>query len=654
MPWQDRQKAAALWRAICDGWQPRPALSVSQWADTNRILDSSTSAEPGRWRTDRTPYLREIMDRLSDRDPVQIVVVMAGSQLGKSEAGNNWVGSVMDSTPGPMLMVQPTVEDAEAYSKQRIAPMIAASPALREKVAEPRSRDSGNTLLLKEFPGGFLKMVGSNAPSKLASTPIRFVFLDEIDRFPLDSGGEGDPVSLAYRRTATFPNRKLLLTSTPTVEGFSRIETAYLETDRRQYWVPCPRCGEFQVLHFRPTDTASGGVRWDSGAPHLAWYECDHCRGRIENHEKTTMLARGTWIAGAESKAGAVGYHLSSLYSPHGWVSWGMIATEFLSASKDPEKLKVFANTLLAETWKAGDGAQVKADGLAKRAERYAAPVPAPVLILTAGVDVQDDRLEVEVVGWGPGEESWSIAWHALSGDPTGPAVWRDLDEFLRREWQGVGCTHRIRAVAVDSGYATQDVYRFCKGKESRRIWAVKGHDGPRPVWPKQPRRGARIAPMYSVGVDTAKDSIYARLRVEPPGPGALHFPDSHPSAYYEQLTAERRQVTLYRGRELRKWIKPPGRRNEALDCRVYAYAALQGLATLNVRLPAWVPPAPSPVAPPAVVPTATAAVAAIVSAPAPIIDETPSAPHTVSVPQPKPKRKAGGWFGDDRRGGWW
>lgn len=618
-----------LWATFAAGLRPDPVQTVSEWADAHRIL-AATNAAPGRWHTSRTPYLREIMDRLSIGDTVQTVVVMAGAQIGKSEAGNNWIGSIMDATPGPVLMVQPTVEDAEAFSKQRIAPMITSCPRLRDKVGEARSRDSGNTLLLKEFPGGFLKIVGSNAPSKLASTPIRFVFLDEIDRFPADSGGEGDPVQLAKQRTATFANRKLLLTSTPTIEGFSRIEAAYLETDRRVYEVPCPRCGVFQVLHFSPTDGHSGGVCWDAGQPGRAWYRCDDCGGRIENHEKTSMLAAGRWEPTAVSQTGGTGYHLSSLYSPHGWSSWGDLACEFLAAGKDPDRLKVFVNTRLAETWKAGDGAQVKADGLARRAERYLAAVPAGVEIITAGVDVQDDRLEVEVVGWGAGEESWSLAWHTLPGDPSRPQVWADLDDYLRREWldRDLG-RHRIRAVAVDSGYLTQQVYAFCRGKEARRVWAVKGQDGPRPIWPRQPTRGKRIVPLYPVGVDTAKDSIFARLRVDPPGAGALHFPDTHPAGYFEQLTAERRQVTLHKGREIRKWLKPPGRRNEALDCRVYAYAALIGLAALGVKLSKWSAP------------QAAQGVAVSVDDPQPARDTVTAPAAADPVPSPRPRRKS-------------
>lgn len=633
----DQEQLTRLWRAFGAGLAPDPDYAVSQWADTHRMLAAETSAEPGRWRTSRTPYLRGIMDALGPQEPAQTVVVMAASQLGKSEAGNNWIGYVIDIAPGPMLMVQPTVEDAENYSKQRIAPMLAASPRLRERVPEARSRDSGNTLLTKEYAGGFLRIVGSNAPSKLASTPIRYVFLDEVDRFPADAGGEGDPVALAKQRTATFANRKILLTSTPTIEGFSRIEAAYLETDRRRYWVPCPHCDQRQVLRFRPDQSSAGGLMWPPGRPDLAAYQCEHCGAQIEHHHKTWMLERGEWRPDCESRTGAIGYWISAMYSPEGWTSWSDLAMEFVSCGKDPERLKTFVNTKLAETWKAGDGAAVKAAGLAARAERYDAEVPDGVVTLTAGVDVQDDRLEVEVVGWGAGEESWSIAWHLIAGDPSGPAVWRELDQLLLRKWERRdGSTSRIAATCIDTGgHHTQQVYHYCRGKESRRVWAVKGSDRAGQLWPKRPSyRKHASAVLYILAVNAAKESIYSRLRVDPPGAGALHFPQTHPPEYYEQLTAERIEVTRWRGREIRKWIKPSGRRNEALDCRVYAYAALHGLLASGLRLPAWsATEQPSAAAGDV---TATASTSALAAASTPI-DQRPSAAHTVQMPRPAP-----------------
>ena len=598
-------QTAALWAAAIAGLTPDRPMSVSQWADANIVLDSSTSAEPGRWRTDRTPYLREIMDRLGLDDPVQEISVMAGSQLGKSSAGNAWLAWIMAQSPGPTMMVQPTTETAEKYSKQRIAPMIGNCAALSRVVAPTRSRDSGNTVLLKEFPGGFLTIVGSNAPSGLASTPIRRLFLDEVDRFPQDAGGEGDPVALARQRTATFSfGRKVLLTSTPTVEGFSRIEKAYLDSDRRRYWVPCPHCHEMQALQWRGTPESPGGVVWPTGRPDLAGYACAHCGVVLVNSDKNWMLSRGEWRA---DKPGArtAGYHLSSLYSPHGWISWADMAIEFCEAGADPDRLKVFVNTKLAETFKPGSASEVRATGLAARAEVYDAEVPEGVKIITCGVDVQDDRLELEIVGWGASEESWSLAWHVLPGDPAQPQVWGDLDALLRRDLQrrdGTRC--KIQATAIDSGgHRTQPVYTFCRGKEARRVWAIKGAGsstaGKRALWPRTPTRRKSGAQVYVLGVDSGKESVFARLKVRDPGPGYLHFPATHPAAYFEMLTAERVEVSRYRGREIRKWVCPPGRRNEAFDCRIYAYAALHGLYALGHKLP-QISVIALPVAPPA------------------------------------------------------
>lgn len=585
----------SLWAALREGLLPDDPLGVAEWADRHRYLPSSTSAEPGLYRSDRTPYAIEPMERLGPDDPCHTVALQWGSQLGKSEIGNNLMGWVCAQSPGPLLMVQPTVEDAESYSRGRLQPMIDACPALADRIAPSRSRDSGNTLLEKAFPGGFWKIVGSNAPSKLASTPIRRVFLDEVDRFPANAGGEGDPVRLAIQRTATFANRKVLLTSTPTIEGFSRIERAYLDGDRRRFWVPCPECDTYQVLHWRPKD-GHGGVVWPVGRPDLAGYQCGACGVILPNSAKNMMLPRGEWRPEVLPQPGEPprqpSYHLSSLYSPHGWVSWADLAQEFVEAAGDPERMRVFVNTKLAETFKSGAETAVAAAGLASRAEVYPAAVPPGVVILTAGVDVQDDRLEVEIVGWGAGEESWSIAWHLIPGDPSGPEIWRELAEFLRREWSG----SKVAAACIDSGgHHTQAVYQFATAHQARRWWAVKGVGGPRPVWPRRPTRRKSGALLYAIGVDAAKESVYARLRLTS-GPGALHFPSTHPPEYYTQLTAERLEVSHYKGRQVRKWTLPPGRRNEALDCRVYAYAALQGLIASGYRLPAAaLAPTPAP-----------------------------------------------------------
>ncbi len=329
----------ATWRRAM---RPDPSMTVSEWADRYRVLSQRSSAEPGRWRTDRTPYLREVMDCLSPSSPIERVVMMAGAQLGKTESGNNWLGYIVHQAPGPTMAVAPTVELAKRSSRQRIEPLLTESPALRDLVAPARSRDSGNTVLSKDFPGGILVMTGANSAAGLRSMPVRYLFLDEVDAYPPDADGEGDPVGLAIKRTSTFARRKILMVSTPTTAGLSRIETAFLESDQRRFFVPCPHCGAFQVLRWER-------VRWsDLGIPpEQAVYLCEACEQPIENHAKGGMLPRGEWRATAEGDGKTAGFHLSSLYSPPGWYSWGEAASDFVKAGKNPNRLKVWTNTVM-------------------------------------------------------------------------------------------------------------------------------------------------------------------------------------------------------------------------------------------------------------------------------------------------------------------
>ena len=568
--------------AFRQGLKPDPLLTVSEWADNHRMLSSVASSEPGPWRTSRTPYLKEVMDCLSPSSPVERVVAMFASQTGKTEAGLNWIGHVIHHVPGPMLMVQPTVEMAKRYSKQRIAPLIEASPVLRELVKPARSRDSGNTVLTKEFPGGALMMTGANSAVGLSSTPVRFLFLDEVDRFSADVDQEGDPIGLAIQRAATFYNRKILLTSTPTIKGFSRIEAAYAESDRRRYWLPCPECGEFQILEWRQ-------VRWPKGEREKAFYLCIHCGNEIQDHQKGWMLENGKWIAEAQGDGKTAGFHLSGLYSPHGWTSWGEIAVEHGQVYKDPPRLKVWCNTKLAESWEE-DADRIDGEGLLERREDWGNLLPPGVAILDAGVDVQDDRIEVEVVGWGKDEESWSIDYRVLWGDPSSPAVWKDLDDFLSRTFPHSRevADMAIRAVAVDTGgHHTLKSYAFCRARQGRRIWAIKGRGGMGvPIWPRRPSKNNKgKVPLFIVGVDACKEAVYARLHLEEAGPGYCHFPMKRDVEYFKQLTAESVVTRYHKGRPIREWKKKDKDRNEALDCRVYALAALQGLVSMGLRL---------------------------------------------------------------------
>jgi phage terminase large subunit GpA-like protein len=406
------------------GARPDPFLTISQWADKYRWLSQRASAEAGQWRTDRTPYLREIMDCLSPASHIERTVFMKGAQIGGTECGNNWIGYVIHQAPGPMMAVQPTVEMAKRNSKQRIDPLVEESDVLRKLVHDPRSRDSGNTVLSKEFPGGVLVMTGANSAVGLRSMAARYLFLDEIDGYPGDVDGEGDPINLALARTRTFSRRKVFLVSTPKITGMSRIEAAYEESDKRQYVVPCPVCREFQVLKFPQ-------LRWPKGEPEKAAYVCEHCGQQIQNHQKQWMLPRGQWRATAKGDGKTAGFHLSSLYSPVGWFSWGEAAKQFEQAQKNPSLLQVFVNTVLGDTWTLlGEAPDWKK--LYDRREAFRIGlVPRGGIFITAGADVQRDRIEVEVVAWGRGKESWSIDYRVFEGDTSRGLVWEKLTGLL-------------------------------------------------------------------------------------------------------------------------------------------------------------------------------------------------------------------------------
>ncbi len=568
------------WRAA---FKPEPMLTVSEWAERSRVLSSRASAEPGPWRISRTPYLKEIMDALSPSSPIERVVFMKGAQLGATEAGNNWLGFIIDQAPGPALMVLPTVETAKRNSKQRIAPLIEETPALRHKVKDPRRRDSGTTVLSKEFPGGILVMTGANSAIGLRSMPARFLFLDEVDAYPPDADGEGDPIELAVQRTVTFARRKILLISTPTIAGVSRIEAAYEDSDQRKFWVPCPDCGTFQVLKWV-------NVKWPKDRPAEAAYACEACGVVIPEHRKAAMLSGGEWRAEGQGDGKTAGFWLSSLYSPPGWYSWADAARDFLAAKDLPERLKTWVNLCLAETWRER-GEAPDWTRLRDRAEPYPiGRVPRGGLYLTAGADVQGRRIEVEVVAWGPNSESWSVDYRIITGDVFTAAPWCELAELLEETFdvEGGGAL-KIGRLAIDSGYATQQVYTFARRYAASAVMAIKGmHRGSLAVGSPSPvdvtaggRKLRGSAKVWPVGVDILKGQLYGRLRLDLPGKdsgeafpsGYAHLPE-YSDEFFKQLTAE--QLVTRRNRKgyvVREWEKTRDR-NEALDCRVYAMAA--------------------------------------------------------------------------------
>lgn len=516
--------------------------------------------------------MRGVMDAVSDPD-VSTVVVMSSAQVGKTEALLNVVGFHISQDPAPLLFLAPTLEMAEATSKDRIAPMVRDTPALKGKIKDARARDSGNTLLHKTFPGGHITLAGANSPASLASRPIRIVLCDEVDRYPPSAGTEGDPVNLARKRSTTFFNRKAILTSTPTVKGFSRIENEFGLSDQRRFHVTCEDCGHEQKLEW-------GQVTWPDGKPGEATYVCIECGSVWNDATRWRLLRTGRWIASAPFQ-GVAGFHLNEIYSP--WVRLGDMARAFLDAKRSPETLKTFINTSLGETWEE-DAERMDSHSLMSRLEDWPAPqAPDPVLVVTAGVDIQDDRIEVERVGWATDEESWSLDHKIFYGDPASPDLWATLDDYLlTATTRADGSELPIHATCVDSGgHHTQAVYKFCGDRLRRRVYAIKGLGGAgKPVWPKRSTKNNKArANLFMVGVDAAKDAIYARLKIEHAGAGYCHFPKGRDPQWFEQLTSEQIQTKYQKGFPQRVYVLPSGKRNEALDLRVYAYAALQSLS---------------------------------------------------------------------------
>ncbi|MEE9589355.1 MAG: phage terminase large subunit family protein, partial [Hyphomicrobiaceae bacterium] len=547
-------------------------LTVSEWADQCRKLSSESSAEPGTWNTARAEYQRGIMDAISAPGNER-VVLMTSAQVGKTEIINNVCGFHIAQDAAPILVLQPTLDMAQMWSKDRLAPMLRDTPALKGKVADPRARDSGNTVLHKRYPGGHITVVGANSPSGLAARPIRVMLADEVDRYPVSAGSEGDPLSLALKRTTTFWNRRIVMVSTPTTKGLSRIEAEWLASDQRRFYVPCEHCDKGQVLTW-------SHVEWPEGQPDQAAYICKQCGVAWSEQDRLLAVRHGEWIA-ERPEASVVGFHLSELYSP--WSSMAAVAASFVESRRSHETRKTWVNTCLGEPYEE-EAAKIDGHELASRAENWGDKAPLEVLLVTAGVDVQGDRLEVERVGWGINEESWSLDHQVLWGDPSDPDLWRRLDAYLLMPTiREDDLEMPVRTTCIDSGgHFTQQVYKFAKVRRRRRVFAIKGRAGVAVVWPVTSRaKVKKVTQVVIIGVDAAKDAVYAALRVEHAGASFCHFPVGRPNAWFEQLTAEVVQTKYTRGFPTRVYYLSDGRHNEALDCRVYAYAALQ---SLNVR----------------------------------------------------------------------
>lgn len=580
--------------AMARAYSPPPKMPLSDWADKYRVLSPEAAAMPGRWRTSNEPMAKGVMDAVTN-PLVEKVTVQAAAQVLKTEFVLNAIAYYAHGEPGPMLVVYPTVEAAEMFSKERVSPMIRDTPVLR-KIFSEKQRDSAGTILQKSFPGGRLSMVGANAPAGLASRPIRFVLCDEVDRYAASAGKEGDPVGLAEERTSTFANRKIVLVSTPTLKTISRIERSYGEGDQRRFYVPCPHCTVRQVIEW-------GGVKWDKDEsgdhdPSTARYVC-----RTDAHDpETGELGCGNpWteaqrvdaiaIAGALPDAGWIAtkpfkghasFHASQLSSKR--VPLSQIVKKFIESKDSVESLKKWTNLSLAETWEDG-GERVDPETLLGRREPYEPdPLPDDVGVITIGVDIQRNRWEAEVVGWGGNEETWSLEYKVHYADPSTPDYWQALDTFISRTWiHPTGAELRSEATCIDSGDNTQAVYDFCRPRTPRRVYAIKGPSNSvgRPIWPKKASRNAgKKIDVFLIGLDNAKADMQSRLMLKEYGPGYCHFPinDNYDEAYFKGLTVEK-SVTKYKfGIPYREWHCPNGARNEPWDCRIYAYAAFKSL----------------------------------------------------------------------------
>ena len=574
--------------------KPPPTLSLSQWAAKYAVLSRETSAQTGRFRA--YAYQVGMMEAVTDPS-VTTISVMKSARVGYTKILDHVIGYFIHQDPAPMLVVQPTVEDAEDYSVTEIEPMLRDTPVLAEIVGDLRAKDAKQKQSKRLFKNGAsAAFVGANSPRGFRRITARVVIFDEVDGYPITGAGkEGDQIKLGMRRSQTFWNRKIILGSTPTVKGESRIDKSYLLSDQRKFFLPCPHCGTMQVLEWGGVDTPHG-IKWDkdeAGAalPDTAHYVCiAGCI--IDEGDKPDMLQRGEWRPSAPF-TGHAGFHIWTGYSLDPNASWPNLVSEWIEVKDDPLTRQTFINTVLGEPYEDRGERPLAETRLVARCEVFPAEIPNGAAVLTVGVDVQDDRLELEVVGWGRNEESWSIAYEVFDGDPGEPAIWDRLDAFLKRIWtRADGRGFVAEAVCIDTGgHHTQAAYNFAKARLGRKVWAIKGESavgGKRsPVWPtKRPTSRTKKAfrPII-IGVNAAKDAIRNRLHVDQPGPGYMHFPSDRDINYFAQLTSERSVLTITGGQKFWKWELPNGRANEALDCRVYAYAALCGLLHMGLKL---------------------------------------------------------------------
>ncbi len=569
-----------LFRKILLNLKPPEQITVSEWADKYRRLPTESSSESGMWKTSRTPYLRKIMDSISD-PTVRKVSIMSSAQIGKSELIINTIGYYAHIDPTSILLVQPTVDAGKGFSKKRIGPSIRDTPALKKVFIEKES-----SILEKKFMGGFLSIVGANSPAGLSSQPIQILCCDEVDRYELSAGHEGDPVSLAEKRTTTFQDiDKHIFVSTPTIEGVSRIEHEFRLGTMEEWEIPCPACGEYQVLTWNKIKFTLDEKRKLVDSEDVLCV-CEHCGEFNNEYVWKRGMAEGRWKESQLNKE-IKSFHLSSLVSP--WKTWDKIVKDFLSSKNDREKLKVWTNTELGETFALlGDG--VDTMKLYERREKYGCDLPEGVLILTAAVDVQDDRFEVDITGWGRNYESWAIKYTKIYGELTKSEVWDRLDFYLNQTFKFKnGNELSIANVCLDTGgHFTTEAYKFCKRAKKYRLRGIKGMGGNgiqflhKTTIIKEHKIRIQI-----LGVNSGKETVMGRLKTEDIGESYCHFPSEpekgYDLAYFEGLTAEHQIIKMVSGRPQALWeLKRSGLRNEPFDLRNYNTAALEMLMPIN------------------------------------------------------------------------
>lgn len=576
---------------------PEVRLSVDEWADRYRVLDRMTAAEPGQWRTSRTPYLRQPMQDFTNPD-VEDIVLVASTQVGKTESILNMLGYAVDQDPGAAMVVLPREEDAKAWGQKRCRSALENSPRLAMHLTGKEDDLLGKLFKLDRM---YVKFAGANSPGDLVSDPCRYVFFDEVEKYPRFSGKDSTPLRLGRKRTTTFLNRKIVEASTPTLEE-GPIWQSLMTSQFHRYFVCCPLCNVYQAIGFRRQEKIGwskarhGTLCWPKGVKAKdfeggavpVWMECAGCGQVVEESHKSAMVEAGVWCPeGSDVQGGQIigesrarmrrGYHIPAMISP--WVSWGELAAEFLGARDEPEGLMSFVNNSLAEPYQHKTVLRVDSHPLVERREVFESAVPNGVLFLTCGVDIQMDRIEYEVIGWGEDFESWSIEYDTIWGRTTERKVWKELDKKLGKVWNSSeGIPFGIVRTFIDSSAFTGNVYSFVRPRQVRQVFAVKGEDGagrPVAVLSRAQIRSTGMH-LYILGVDSIKDIVFGSMGTTEPGPTYMHFP-MYEEDYFLMLTAERPTVVYRKGFAVRSYEKIRDR-NEALDCRVYGYAAAYSL----------------------------------------------------------------------------